>query len=322
MTSPERAAWSCFTNAAEELLGMPYADELGRSYAYDSNVVNHKQVRVGDILVVRDRQLVLGFGTVDDIETRAAEKPMLRCPRCGRSGLAQRAKALPRFRCNDCGHTFDEPVVVPKHVTAYVAHYGAWWMPFESPAPLRSLDGLYTGKDQQNAIRRLDPSSTLAFLEYQSSGEGAVHAQILRGPLAIQGGLVEAVVRRRIGQQQFRRHLLDRYGSVCAVTGTQPEPVLDAAHLYTFAERPEHDDDGGLLLRADVHRLFDRLLLTFDPATWRSRVAPALLDRHERLRSLDDVAISVPDGLLPSEDLVARHHDSARARWRELAPTS
>lgn len=45
--------------------------------------------------------------------------------------------------------------------------------------------------------------------------------------------------------------------------------------------------DGGLLLRSDVHRVFDRLLLTFDPVTWTSRVAPPLLDQYEGLRVLE-----------------------------------
>lgn len=81
------------------------------------------------------------------------------------------------------------------------------------------------------------------------------------------GGHKVATVRVRIGQERFRQALLGKYGPVCAFSGPLPEDALEAAHLYSFATNPEHDlDGGGLLLRRDLHRLFDRGLITVNPA--------------------------------------------------------
>jgi hypothetical protein len=312
-------AWSCYTRATDELVGGGYGDVLGHRYEYDSNVINHKAIAPGDLLVVRDGQLILGHGVVEDVASGPGVKTMRRCPRCGSADATTRKRALPRYRCNDCKAEFDEPVLKDMAVTRYSAVYGSSWRKLDSPLPARALEGVYAGADRQNAIRRLDWARALTMLEEFGGVEGALEAELLRHGAPITGGHVEAVVRRRVGQQRFRERLLDRYGATCAVTGAQPEMVLDAAHLYRFADRPEHADDGGLLLRADVHRLFDRLVLTFHPRTWTTQVAPVLLERHESLAVLDGRRISVHDTRLPDVGLIEEHHAAAKARWKELA---
>ncbi|MBD7919157.1 HNH endonuclease [Cellulomonas sp. Sa3CUA2] len=312
-------AWSCYTRTTDELVGGGYGDVLGHRYEYDSNVVNHKAIAPGDLLVVRDGQLILGHGVVEDVTSGPGVKTMRRCPQCGSADATERKRALPRYRCNDCKAEFDEPVLKDMAVTRYSAVYRSSWRTLDSPLPVRALEGVYAGADRQNAIRRLDWARALTMLEEFGGVEEALEAELLRHGAPITGGHVDAVVRRRVGQQRFRERLLDRYGPTCAVTGAQPEMVLDAAHLYRFADRPEHADDGGLLLRADVHRLFDRLVLTFHPRTWTTQVAPVLLERHESLAVLDGRRISVHDTRLPDVGLIEEHHAAARARWKELA---
>lgn len=317
-TTPQ-VAWSCFTRTTDELIDRTYGDVLGQRYEYDSNVVNHRAIAPGDLVVVRDGQLVLGHGVVEGVTSGPAVKTMRRCPRCGSADCPPRKRALPRYRCNDCKAEFDEPRLVPMDVTRYVATYGSTWTRLDSPIPVRALEAVYVGADRQNAIRRLDRTRALEMLASYGGFEEALEAELLRHGTTITGGHVDAVVRRRVGQQRFRERLLERYGATCAVTGAQPEMVLDAAHLYRFADRPEHSDDGGLLLRADVHRLFDRLVLTFHPRTWTTQVAPVLLDRHESLAVLNGRRISVHEGRLPDTTLIEEHHAAARARWKDLA---
>ena len=314
-------AWSCYTRTNEVLVGGGYDDVLGHRYEYDSNVVNHRGIAPGDLLVIRDGQLILGHGVVEDVTSGPGVKTMRRCrrPECGSADVAARKRALPRYRCNDCKAEFDEPDYQDMAVTTYSAVYGTSWRKLASPLPVRALEGVYAGADRQNAIRRLDWARALVMLEEYGGVEEALEAELLRHGAPITGGHIEAVVRRRVGQQRFRERLLDRYGATCAVTGAQPEMVLDAAHLYRFADRPEHADDGGLLLRADVHRLFDRLVLTFHPRTWTTQVAPMLLERHESLAVLDGRRISVHETRLPDVGLIEEHHAAARARWKELA---
>ena len=73
------------------------------------------------------------------------------------------------------------------------------------------------------------------------------------------------LVRRRLGQGTFRILVTDRYRRRCAVTGEKALPVLDAAHIRPVKEGGQHRLDNGLLLRSDVHRLFDKGYVTVTP---------------------------------------------------------
>ncbi len=70
------------------------------------------------------------------------------------------------------------------------------------------------------------------------------------------------LVTPRLGQGAFRVAVTDAYGRACAVTGEHSLPALEAAHIQPFAERGPHEVRNGLLLRADLHRLFDHGYLT------------------------------------------------------------
>lgn len=65
------------------------------------------------------------------------------------------------------------------------------------------------------------------------------------------------LVRQRLGQGAFRISVTDGYGRRCAVSGEKTLPILDAAHIRAFGEGGEHAFSNGLLLRTDIHRLFD-----------------------------------------------------------------
>ena len=69
----------------------------------------------------------------------------------------------------------------------------------------------------------------------------------------------------RRGQQTFRAALLTAYSSTCAVTRSAVAPVLEAAHIAPCRGALTNDPRNGLLLRADVHTLFDLHLLTILP---------------------------------------------------------
>ncbi|WP_210528340.1 HNH endonuclease [Rubellimicrobium arenae] len=78
-------------------------------------------------------------------------------------------------------------------------------------------------------------------------------------------------------QQNFRRQIAERDGLRCAVTGCAIPEVLDAAHIAQRATGGPDDPRNGMILRADVHRLFDAGLLTIDPAT-RTVVVLSVVD--------------------------------------------
>lgn len=62
----------------------------------------------------------------------------------------------------------------------------------------------------------------------------------------------------RLGQQAFKGMVLAAYHRRCAITGAKITPVLQAAHIRPVAHHGEHRLDNGLLLRSDVHTLFDQ----------------------------------------------------------------
>jgi putative restriction endonuclease len=70
------------------------------------------------------------------------------------------------------------------------------------------------------------------------------------------------LIRPRLGQGAFRVLVTDAYSRRCAMTGERTLPVLDAAHIKPFSESGPHLVSNGLLLRSDLHILFDRGYLT------------------------------------------------------------
>lgn len=92
------------------------------------------------------------------------------------------------------------------------------------------------------------------------------------GAVSMMSGVAEgprfgspAVVTPRLGQGSFRVLVMDAYERRCAVTRERTLPALEAAHIRPYSEGGEHAVDNGLLLRRDLHALFDRGYLTVTP---------------------------------------------------------
>jgi putative restriction endonuclease len=75
----------------------------------------------------------------------------------------------------------------------------------------------------------------------------------------------EYLMRGRLGQGAFRVLVTDAYKRQCAITGERTLPVLEAAHIRPYAFQGPHRVSNGLLLRSDLHTLFDRGYLTVTP---------------------------------------------------------
>ena len=75
----------------------------------------------------------------------------------------------------------------------------------------------------------------------------------------------QSTVWQRLGQGSFRILVTDTYQRQCAVTHEKALPALEAAHIRPVAEEGKHRIDNGLLLRSDVHKLFDAGYVTITP---------------------------------------------------------
>jgi len=71
--------------------------------------------------------------------------------------------------------------------------------------------------------------------------------------------------RIRLRQGAFRVMVTDAYQRRCAISGEKALPVLQAAHIRPVAEGGQHRLDNGLLLRSDIHTLFDRGYISVTP---------------------------------------------------------
>ena len=85
----------------------------------------------------------------------------------------------------------------------------------------------------------------------------------------------------RLGQGLFRILVTDYYDRRCAVSGERTLPVLDAAHIMPYEVVQKHEVWNGLLMRSDLHRLFDKGYLTVDPASRRVLVSRRIRDEFE-----------------------------------------
>lgn len=256
-----------------------YADLPESSYLWDSTVGNASRIRVGHKIVLRNKKTLLGVSVIEHIEVGEASKTTYKCPRCKRAHINARATKTPRYKCYDseCQELFDDPLRVHKQVVTYRSHHGAGWVDLQGRLSGKQLHALCTNRNPQLSLRELRWQDFLHEL-----GDGLPQAQwqpLERTAARIAGGHQERTVRARIGQSPFRQRLLGQGDDLgCAFTGPAPAAVLEAAHLYSYAAEGEHYQDGGLLMRRDVHALFDKGLLAVDPSTWTIAVSPQIRD--------------------------------------------
>ncbi|MFN2384376.1 MAG: HNH endonuclease [Gemmatimonadota bacterium] len=120
--------------------------------------------------------------------------------------------------------------------------------------------------------------------------------------------------RRRLGQGGFQFFVLDAYGRRCAVTREKALPVLEAAHIMPVSQGGTHDPKNGLLLRRDIHALFDEGYVTVDPDL-RLRVSTRLkqdYDDGEYYSTFDRAGLALPGAARnrPDPTLLEWHSDT------------
>jgi ribosomal protein L37AE/L43A len=264
--------------------------------------------------VIRDNRIVFGAGWIDSIETAPGRKVRYRCPSCASTDFKHRTRKQFVYRCAHCTAEFGVPAEEELSVQVVTANYSRTWRPADRPFPENELDAAYIARAQQHAIRRLDVAQLRSILEAHLVTGAPWWDTHTREDERIPGGHGLGPSKTRLGQQRFREATLARYGESCAFTGPQPPGSLEAAHLYLYSENPRHDLRGGLLLRCDLHALFDRWLITIDPDNWTIQIAPGLA-RYPSLAALDGRPIVLAAALRPQQSYVRNHAAAARASW-------
>lgn len=91
------------------------------------------------------------------------------------------------------------------------------------------------------------------------------------------------LTRTRLGQGAFRVLVTEAYNRRCAVTGERTLPVLEAAHIKPYSESGPNRTANGLLLRSDLHKLFDLGYVTLT-ADLRIEVSKRIKEEYENGR--------------------------------------
>jgi predicted restriction endonuclease len=151
------------------------------------------------------------------------------------------------------------------------------------------------GIDSRSGVWELKSSSAASAIESVISTQGDQEDRDGNfDPQNIRDGrerILSSIVRRR-GQPKFRRDLLKFYGGRCAITGTDAEQALEAAHIIPYKGSDTNHPSNGLLLRADLHTLFDLKLIAIDTLTMTVLIAPAL--QHTSYQKLAGAPLHLP----------------------------
>ena len=242
-----------------------YEDQPDAFYSWDDTVAHHAEIRRGDFIAIWDKVALIGISVVEKVEKGFGTKPVRRCPSCGRSSIKQRKDLRPAFRCYQCLHEFDEPIEIVKPVKTFRSIHPASWIDLTAALSGAELRAVCKSPKSQQSLRPLDWDRFIAALSGRAAPRILSRIPGLINSWTAAEGHRMVLTRARRGQSHFRGTLIERYGASCAVIGAAPLATLEAAHLYSYADYGVHHNHGGLLLRRDVHRLFDRGDLAIDP---------------------------------------------------------
>lgn len=115
----------------------------------------------------------------------------------------------------------------------------------------------------------------------------------------------------RHGQGLFRAQLLMAYDKRCAVTGSPAVPALDAAHIHPYGGRATNNVTNGLLLRTDIHKLFDLGLIAINTSTMTEIVSPILQGTEYEEFQGRPLLLPEHPSLKPSLKALDQHREAA-----------
>jgi len=126
---------------------------------------------------------------------------------------------------------------------------------------------LLEGSSQTHAVAE-NPSSTFNYADFE----------IRSGILEIADNRIRRLrsVVQRQGQPRFREQLLELYERKCVISACDVTDVLEAAHVVPYRGNHTNEMSNGIILRADLHILFDEGLLVIRPDSLSVRLAPTI----------------------------------------------
>jgi ribosomal protein S27AE len=144
-----------------------YRDITGDFYHYDSLVPNYRNLKLGDSVVIRKEDEILGIGKIGDIIEKDTTKRHRRCPACKATDIRDRKSKTPMWKCGKCGNEFSEPLESTVNVQAFSAKIEGF-AGLKNPPSVQDVKSCATkgdGRVSQLSILNLDPKQLSVILE-------------------------------------------------------------------------------------------------------------------------------------------------------------
>lgn len=110
----------------------------------------------------------------------------------------------------------------------------------------------------------------------------------------------------REGQQSFRASVMKNYYNCCCITKCRIEDILEAAHISPYSGQNSNRLDNSLCLRVDIHRLFDRFLISIEPTNYTVAIHESLKNDPTYME-LDGVKLT-RGKVHASKKLISQHY--------------
>ncbi|MCC5659092.1 HNH endonuclease [Nostoc sp. XA010] len=121
---------------------------------------------------------------------------------------------------------------------------------------------------------------------------------------------VSSPVVRRKGQSKFRHELIKAYKGKCAITGYSVDEVLQAAHIIPYLGSETNHPSNGILLRVDIHILFDKYLLSIHPKNYEVIISPSLCGTDYEGLSGKKLLLPDKDRFKPNSIALEQHYQT------------
>lgn len=269
-----------------------YKDEIETKYVYDDSVANHKQIKSGDIAVIIDKKRVLGLARISRIVIFNGIKNRRRCPICRSTNYESRKTITPEYRCNK-GHEFSIPDSEIIEVTNFEAYYSTSFIvpkeivnidkikPFYHKGYNRNMSMQNISKDFFTKYYDLEMGNLNKELNYPDAEDSENYlSEIFSDDYTPsendeRAKVYKAIIQRR-GQKKFRDAVREMYDNKCVITGCEILDILEAAHINPYRGEKDNHVTNGLLLRADIHTLFDLDLIGIEPNELKVHLSEAI----------------------------------------------
>ena len=327
---PEQKAWKVKALGEDRQYGgnRGYEDEIATVYRYDSFVANWRNVASGDLMLIEGKHQLQGMAVVRRLEQGPTQKLHRRCPSCTTTAIKERTTLSPKYRCEE-GHEFEVPLETMDDCTAVDAYFEGSFVSTPGALTKEELQQACPRFADQLSIQELDIGMLATALRSHSPSADQLLRQFSRSQVlsndeaasredleeyhlasADERDAAQRTIRVRRGQRRFRQQLRNRYGDQCMISGCPHMEVVQAAHIDPYRGPKANHVENGLLLRSDLHDLFDLDLLGIEPATCEV-VLNHMVTEYSQYSALDGAKLILGGSKGPSRGAL-------NLRWSEF----